>query len=209
MKPGDASARSIALDAMGGDFAPDAALRAATTLSRRTDIRVLLAGDERVLAAGARRAGRRRGARRDPARAGRRRDGRAPGRRRAAHRHLARARDRCRRRRARAGARLGGQHRSAAALRGARHPAPARRAPHRLRGGLPDAAAAPQPGSVRAAPRRRREPALHARGSAPLRADGLRLCGAHLEGRPPERRSAQHRRGGLQGRRAAARARTR
>jgi glycerol-3-phosphate acyltransferase PlsX len=49
MSPAEASARSIALDAMGGDFAPDAAVRAAASLSRNTDIRVLLAGDERIL----------------------------------------------------------------------------------------------------------------------------------------------------------------
>jgi glycerol-3-phosphate acyltransferase PlsX len=49
MIPTQASARSIALDAMGGDFAPDAAVRAAAGLSRSTDIRVLLAGDARVL----------------------------------------------------------------------------------------------------------------------------------------------------------------
>ena len=49
MIPAEASARSIALDAMGGDFAPDAAVRAAASLSRNTDIRVLLAGDARIL----------------------------------------------------------------------------------------------------------------------------------------------------------------
>jgi glycerol-3-phosphate acyltransferase PlsX len=49
MNPAEASARSIALDAMGGDFAPDAAVRATAALSRNTDIRVLLAGDARIL----------------------------------------------------------------------------------------------------------------------------------------------------------------
>jgi glycerol-3-phosphate acyltransferase PlsX len=37
--------RTIALDAMGGDHAPEAPLRAAAALSRSTDIRLLLAGD--------------------------------------------------------------------------------------------------------------------------------------------------------------------
>jgi phosphate acyltransferase len=40
-----AGARTIALDAMGGDHAPEAPLRAAAALSRRTDIRLLLVGD--------------------------------------------------------------------------------------------------------------------------------------------------------------------
>ena len=127
---------------MGGDFAPDAAVRAAAALSRNTDIRVLLAGDERIL---------------EPALAAQGADAARveilhapdaiamdehPARRGPAPRHLARARDRRRRRGSRPGARLGGQHRCAAALRRARHPAPARRAPHRLRRGLPDAARA-------------------------------------------------------------------
>lgn len=40
-----APARSIVLDAMGGDLAPGAPVAAAATLSRETDIRLLLAGD--------------------------------------------------------------------------------------------------------------------------------------------------------------------
>jgi glycerol-3-phosphate acyltransferase PlsX len=49
MSSGGQSTRTIALDAMGGDFAPDAPLRAAASLSRSTDIRVLLVGDARRL----------------------------------------------------------------------------------------------------------------------------------------------------------------
>src|SRR5512147_2696112 len=44
-----AGARTVALDAMGGDHAPGAPLRAAAALSRTTDIRLLLAGDRAVL----------------------------------------------------------------------------------------------------------------------------------------------------------------
>jgi glycerol-3-phosphate acyltransferase PlsX len=49
MSSGPARARTIALDAMGGDCAPGAPLRAAAALSRRTDIRLLLVGDVRRL----------------------------------------------------------------------------------------------------------------------------------------------------------------
>jgi glycerol-3-phosphate acyltransferase PlsX len=41
----ETSSRTIALDAMGGDHAPEAPLRAAATLSRETDIRLLVVGD--------------------------------------------------------------------------------------------------------------------------------------------------------------------
>jgi glycerol-3-phosphate acyltransferase PlsX len=45
-----AEGRVVALDAMGGDHAPDAPLRAAAALSRDTDIRLLLFGDAARLA---------------------------------------------------------------------------------------------------------------------------------------------------------------
>ena len=44
--------RTIALDAMGGDHAPEAPLRAAAALSRSTDIRLLLVGDPAQLEPG-------------------------------------------------------------------------------------------------------------------------------------------------------------
>jgi glycerol-3-phosphate acyltransferase PlsX len=47
--PAAASPRTIALDAMGGDFAPEAPVAAAASLSRTTDIRLLLVGDARRL----------------------------------------------------------------------------------------------------------------------------------------------------------------
>jgi glycerol-3-phosphate acyltransferase PlsX len=51
MRPSSPSvaARTVALDAMGGDFAPEAPLRAAAAISRSTDIRLLLVGDAAVL----------------------------------------------------------------------------------------------------------------------------------------------------------------
>src|SRR5512134_135797 len=44
------AARTVALDAMGGDHAPDAPLRAAIALARTTDIGLLLVGDAARLA---------------------------------------------------------------------------------------------------------------------------------------------------------------
>lgn len=41
--------RTVAVDAMGGDFAPEAPASAAATLSRTTDIRLLLVGDPRQI----------------------------------------------------------------------------------------------------------------------------------------------------------------
>jgi len=52
-----AAQRVVALDAMGGDHAPDAPLRAAAALSRETDIRLLLFGDAARLEAGLARLG--------------------------------------------------------------------------------------------------------------------------------------------------------
>lgn len=43
--------RTLALDAMGGDLAPEAPVAAAAAISRRTDIRVQLHGDEELLEA--------------------------------------------------------------------------------------------------------------------------------------------------------------
>jgi len=50
-------ARRIALDAMGGDHAPDVVTEAAARLSRTTEIRLLLVGDEARLRAGLQRHG--------------------------------------------------------------------------------------------------------------------------------------------------------
>src|SRR5262245_27767622 len=49
MTSGRGGARTIALDAMGGDAAPEAPLRAAAVLSRSTEIRLLLIGDAHAI----------------------------------------------------------------------------------------------------------------------------------------------------------------